>query len=122
MRVLQCENGKLIFTDYLQRKITITEEDYLKLIANRERREVRPALEECLTDPSEVWWNMETIEGTEYSYFKYFKFYSNVAFVAYVSLDEFMNMSLNNFYGFREDKFDEVDKERCGQLIRSENI
>lgn len=120
MRELQYEDGKLIFSDYLQRKITIAEEDYLELIADNERREFRHALEECLLEPSEVWWDMETIEGVEYSYFKYFKFYRNVVFVVYVMFDDGINMTLNNFYGFREDEFDKVDDERCGNLIHSE--
>jgi hypothetical protein len=37
MRELQCEDGKLIFKDYLKRKITIKEEDFPILLSNNER-------------------------------------------------------------------------------------
>lgn len=116
-RELQSDGENIIFKDYLNRNVSIAHEDYLDLMRSEERRLIRPALEDCLADPSEVWWTIENVEGKDYTFYKYFKFYSNLAFVAYVLLDESLNFHLNNFYGFDENESDEADKERCGQLI-----
>jgi|GEM_PF-2032056 len=116
---VQSDGENLIFTDYLKRKVTIQHEDYLGLMRSEKRRSIRPALEDCLADPSEVWCLIENIEGKDYTCYKYFKVYRNLVFLAYVLLDETMNFHLNNFYGFGENEFDEADKERRGQLILS---
>lgn len=116
---VQSDGENLIFKDYLNREVTIKQEDYLNLMMSKKRRFVRPALEDCLADPTEVWWLIENVEGKDYTYYKYIKFYKNLAFVAYVLLDEIMNFHLNNFYGFEENESDEADKERSGQLILS---
>ena len=88
-------------------------------MASVQRRSIRQALEDCLADPTEVWWTIENIEGKDYTFYKYIKLYKNLAFIAYVLLDELLNFHLNNFYGFDENEFDEADKERCGQLVLS---
>jgi len=118
-REIQSDGQNLIFEDYLKRKVTIEHEDYLDLLRSEKRRLVRPALEDCLADPTEVWWQIENIEGKDYTFYKYIKLYKNMVFVAYILLDELMNFHLNNFYGFEENEFDEADKERSGQLILS---
>lgn len=118
-RELQSDGENIIFKDYLNRNVTIVHEDYLNLMMSEERRSIRPALEDCLVDPTEVWWLIESVEGKDYTFYKYIKLYKNLAFIAYVLLDELMDFHLNNFYGFDENEFDEADKERCGQLILS---
>jgi hypothetical protein len=54
-----------------------------------------------------------------YSFYKYIKVYRDLVFIAYVLFDESLNFHLNNFYGFGDNEFEEADKERCGQLILS---
>jgi hypothetical protein len=90
MIIANSEDGNLVFKDYQNRKITIPHEDYLELMGSEERREIRSALEDCLRNPSEVWFSVENIEGKDYSYYKYIKLYSNLVFIAYVLLDEFL--------------------------------
>ncbi|NHB70381.1 PBECR2 nuclease fold domain-containing protein [Perlabentimonas gracilis] len=119
MIIANSEDGNLVFKDYQNRKITILHEEYLELMGSEERREIRSALEDCLTNPSEVWFSLENIDGKDYSYYKYIKLYSNLVFIAYVLLNEFLKMKLNNFYGFSMDDIEEAEKERCGQLIFS---
>ena len=118
-REILSDGKNLIFKDYLSRNVIIKHEDYLDLMRSEERRLIRPALEECLADPTEVWWQIENIEGKDYTCYKYFKLYKNLVFVAYVLLDELMNFHLDNFYGYEENEFDEAEKERSGQLILS---
>lgn len=55
-RELQSDGENIIFKDYLNRNVTIVHEDYLNLMMSEERRSIRPALEDCLADPTEVWW------------------------------------------------------------------
>jgi len=121
-REIQSDGQNLIFEDYLNRKVTIEHEDYLDLMRSEKRRSIRPVLEDCLADPTEVWWQIENIEGKDYTFYKYIKLYKNIVFVAYVLLDELMNFHLNNFYGYEENEFDEADKERSGQLILSKQL
>ena len=116
---VKSDGENLIFEDYQKRKITIPHEDYIELISSKERQAIRPALEDGLTNPDEVWWMVETIEGVNVSYYKYIKFYRDAAFIAYVEIDENLNFHLNNFYAFADENYEEVDKERCGQLILS---
>jgi len=116
---IQFDGENLIFLDYADRKVTIKENDYLQLMMSEERRAIRPILETCLKDPTEVWWNIEEIEGEQYSYYKYFKAYSNLIFVALVLMDDSVNFELNNFYGYKEGEFDLAEEERKGRLIRS---
>ena len=118
-RELQSDGENIIFKDYLNRNVTIKHEDYLDLMASIQRQSIRPALEDCLADPTEVWWTIENIEGKDYTFYKYIKLYKNLAFIAYVLLDEFLNFRLNNFSGFDENESEEADKERCGQLVLS---
>jgi hypothetical protein len=118
-REIQSDGKNLIFKDYLNRSVSIAHDDYLDLMRSEERRLIRPALEECLADPTEVWWSIETVEGKDYSYYKYFKFYKNLVFLAYVLIDESLHFHLNNFYGFNENEDEKADRERCGQLILS---
>ena len=115
----QIDGDNLIFHDYANRKVTINQNDYLQLMMSEERRSIRPILEDCLKNPTEVWWNIEEIDGENYSYYKFFKVFSDLVFVAVVLMDEAVNFSLNNFYGYAENEFDQADKERTGQLIRS---
>jgi hypothetical protein len=117
--VAHSDGENLIFKDYQNRKVIIKHEDYINLMMNEDRRAVRPALEDCLAEPNEVWWLVENIEGEDYSFYKYIKYYKNLVFIAYVLFDEYLNFHLNNFYGFGEDETDEAEKERCGQLILS---
>lgn len=84
-----------------------------------EKRAVRPALEDCLKDPTEVWWNKEEIEAVDYYYYKYIKLFSNLVFVAFVVIDDASNFELNNFYGYHENEFNLAEQERKGQLILS---
>ncbi len=116
---VQSDGENLIFEDYQKRKVIIKHDDYLSLMRAEERRIIRPSLEECLADPTEVWWAIESIEGKDYSYYKYIKLYSDFIFMATALLDDSMNFHLNNFYGFEEDEFAEAEKERRGQLILS---
>lgn len=116
---VQSDGENLIFKDCLNREVTISQKDYLNLMMSEKRRFIRPALEDCLAEPMEVWWLIENIEGKDYTFYKYIKLYKNLAYVSYVLLDESMNFHLNNFYGFDEAEFDEADKERNGQLILS---
>ena len=116
---IQSDGENLIFFDYANRKVTIKETDFLQLMMSEERRSIRPILEDCLKNPTEVWWNIEDIEGKNYSYYKFFKVYSNLVFVALVLMDEALNFHLNNFYGFAENEFELAEKERKGRLIRS---
>ncbi len=116
---VQSDGEKLIFRDYLNRKVTILHEDYFDLMASPERRVIRPALEDCLSNPSEVWWTFETIEGKEYSYYKYLKVYRDLVFIAVVLMDDFLNFNLNNFYGYDENEVGLAENDRCGQLILS---
>lgn len=118
-REIESDGVNLIFKDYQNRKVTIKHEDYLDLMTSKERRLIRPALEDCLADPTEIWWSIENIGNKGYTYYKYFKIYKDLVFIAYVLLDESMNFHLNNFFGFEENEFDEAEKERCGQLILS---
>lgn len=116
---LHYQDGKLFFKDYANRDVSIVEDDYLDLISSPERQEIRPCLEECLLEPSEVWWVYETIDNVEYSYYKYIKLYSDLVFVAYVINNDLLNFTLNNFYAYNEHSFSEAEKERTGQLIKS---
>ena len=116
---VQSDGANLIFKDYQHRKIVISHEDYLELIAVPERQQIRPVLEDCLLDPTEVWWSVENSDGINHTFFKYIKLYSNLVFIAYVLLDETMGLHLNNFYAFNDNQFDDAEKERCGQLILS---
>lgn len=118
-RELQSDGENIIFKDYLNRNVTIEHGDYLNLMKSEERRFVRPALEDCLAEPTEIWWVLDKVDNKDYSCYKYIKIYKNLVFIAYVILDKSMNFQLNNFYGFEENEFDEADKERCGQLILS---
>ena len=113
------DGENLIFEDYAQRKVTIKKEDYLELISIKEKRTVRPALDDCLKNPTEVWWNVEETEVVDYYYYKYIKVFSNLVFVAVVVIDEASNFKLNNFYGFQENEFNLAEQERKGQLILS---
>ena len=119
MIVSTCRDNYLVFKDYYDREVIILQEDYLKLMSDPERRRFRPVLDECLADPTEVWWDKETVDGNDYFYFKYFKFYKDGAFIAWVLLDESQKLHLNNFYGFGDEELDMISEERCGQLIRS---
>jgi len=116
---VESRDGHLVFKDYGNREVTIAQEDYLNLIASPERQAIRPALEECLLNPTEVWWMVEDIEAQNYSYYKYLKVYKDLVFVAVVMHDSVMNFKLNNFYGYDEDNFSEAENERTGQLIKS---
>lgn len=116
---VKSDGENLIFEDYKDREVTIKIEDYYNLIFADERKAIRPILEDCLKNPSEVWWNVEKIEGKEYSYRKYIKVFSNLVFVAVVLMDEQLNLELNNFYAYKEDQFDLAEEERVGQLILS---
>jgi hypothetical protein len=116
---VQSDGKNLIFKDYQNRSITISHSDYFELIASKERQQIRPLLEDCLIDPTEVWWSVENIEGENYTFYKYIKLYSDLVFIAYVLLDESMGFHLNNFYAFNAEQFDEAEKERCGQLVLS---
>ncbi len=116
---VKSDDENLIFEDYQKRKVIIKHNDYLNLMMSEERKVIRPALEDCLSDPTEVWWKVERIEDIDYSYYKYLKLYSNLVFVAVVLINTEANFELNNFYGFNENEFEETDKERNGQLILS---
>lgn len=116
---VESRDGNLIFKDYLNREISILQEDYLELLRSPERQMVRPALESCFLEPSEVWWVVEDIEGQSYSYYKYLKVYNNLVFVALVMHTDTMENVLNNFYGYGEDQFELAELERKGQLIKS---
>ncbi len=118
-RIIESDGEYLIFKDYQKRQVIIKHEDYLSLMMVEERQAIRPALEDCLADPTEVWWNVENINGKDYSYYKYIKLYSDFMFVATALLDDSMNFYLNNFYGFEKDEFVEAEKERRGQPILS---
>ncbi|HET8828631.1 MAG TPA: PBECR2 nuclease fold domain-containing protein [Pelobium sp.] len=118
MIVRESREGRLVLKDYLNREVTIAEEDYLNLIAASGRRGVVHCLDECLLEPTEVWWMVEDINGVSYSYYKYFKIYRDLVFIAYVLHNKTMDFELNNFYGFDENNFHEAEKERRGQLIR----
>ncbi len=118
-REILSDGENLIFEDYGKRKVMINENDYMELMMSTEKRAIRPALEECLKNPSEVWWNIEEVDGEKYSYYKYFKFYSNLIFIALVLIDDNWNFELNNFYGYEKDDFSLAEKERIGQPIRS---
>lgn len=72
---LQSDGENIIFKDYLNRNVSIAHEDFLDLMRSEERRLIRPALEDCLADPSEVWWSVENVEGEDNTYYKYFKNY-----------------------------------------------
>lgn len=117
--IVESDGENLIFNDYLNRTIKIKQEDYLELIRDVERRNIRPALEECFSDPTEVWFNKENVEGKDYYYYKFIKLYSNLAFIAIILIDDLLRLTLNNFYGFDEDELNQVNEERKGQLILS---
>jgi hypothetical protein len=116
---VQSDGENLIFKDYQNRNITISHSDYFELISSKERQQIRPSLEDCLIDPTEVWWSVENFEGENYTFYKYIKLYRDFVFVAYVLLEEFMGFNLNNFYGFNAEQIDEAEKERSGQLVLS---
>lgn len=116
---VKTDGENLIFEDYGKRKVTIKQDDYLELMSLEEKRAVRPALEDCLKDPTEVWWNKEEIEAVDYYYYKYIKLFSNLVFVAFVVIDDASNFELNNFYGYHENEFNLAEQERKGQLILS---
>lgn len=117
--IVESDGENLIFNDYLNRTIKIKQEDYLELIRDEERWNIRPALEECFSDPTEVWFNKENVEGKDYYYYKFIKLYSNLAFIAIILIDDLLRLTLNNFYGFDEDELNQVNEERKGQLILS---
>ena len=117
--IVESDGENLIFNDYLNRTIKIKQEDYLELIRDEERWNIRPALEECFSDPTEVWFNVENVEGEDYCYYKFIKLYSNLAFIAIILIDDLVRLTLNNFYGFDEDELNQVNEERKGQLILS---
>ena len=116
---VKSDDENLIFEDYQKRKVIIKHSDYLSLMMSEERMAIRPVLEDCLMDPTEVWWKVEKIEGIDYSFYKYFKLFSNLVFIAVVMVDAGADFELNNFYSFNDNEFDEADKERNGQLILS---
>ena len=47
--IVESDGENLIFNDYLNRTIKIKQEDYLELIRDEERWNIRPALEECFS-------------------------------------------------------------------------
>jgi hypothetical protein len=116
---VQSDGEHLIFEDYLNRKVTINHEDYLNLMMFEKRRAYRPALEDCLKDPTEVWWSIEHVDGVDYTLYKYIKVYKNLVFIAYVVVEDMTIFKLNNFFGFDDNEIAEADRERCGQLVLS---
>lgn len=116
------DGENLIFEDYQKRKVTIKHEDYLYIMQDEERQVYRPALEDCLKDPTEVWWTVEHFEGVDFTVYKYIKVYSNLVFIAWVTVENLTKFELNNFYGFEEEKLDEAEMERSGSLIFSNLI
>lgn len=115
---IESRNGRLIFKDYNNREVSIAEEDYLSLMADPDRRAIRPALEECLLNPTEVWWMVEDIEGETYSYYKYIKIYRNLVFVAYVLHELGMDFTLNHFLAYDDENIAGAEEERKGKLIK----
>lgn len=122
MEVVQSQDGNLVFKDYQNRNVIISQEDYLALILDAERQKFRSVLEDCLMKPSEVWFSKDEIDGESHFFYKYIKVYSNLVFIAYILFDEFLNLHLNNFYGYGENEFEEAEKERVGQLIHSDFV
>ena len=96
-REIESDGVNLIFKDYQNREVTIKHEDYLGLMESEERRLIRPALEDFLADPTEVWWSVENIENKDYTYYKYFKIYKDLVFIAYVvdPYNEYKSMIIN---------------------------
>lgn len=118
-RVMTSRNGKLIFKDYANREVSISEKDYLDLMSAPERQAIRANLEDCFQDPSEMWWEIAEVEGEKYTVYKYFKLYKEGLFVIYVILDELQNFSLNNFFWIGNDDLDQAEEFRHGMLIFS---
>lgn len=116
---VQSDGVNLIFEDYQKRKVTIKQDDYLELMMFEKRRVYRPVLEECLKNPTEVWWTIEHVEGVDYTLYKYIKIFSDLVFIAYVVVEDMTCFQLNNFYGFEEDEFEKAEEERSGSLILS---
>lgn len=107
----------MIFKDYGNREISIAHADYLELIASPHRRAIRPALEEALLNPTEVYVLLEKIGDDICHSYRYLKFYKNLVFVAIVTVEKGFLFELNNFYGYNENEFDEVENERRGNRV-----
>ncbi len=116
-RYIQYDGEYLKFKDYGDRIVKIKESDYLKLMSFPEVRVVRPALEECLMKPSEVWIGAQVVDGITYNYYRYIKLYSNLIFVALITIDESQNFLLNNMYGYLEGEFELAEEDRIGRRI-----
>lgn len=54
-RELKHLDGKLIFEDYAKREVSFMEENYLNLMAQDSKFAHRSCLEECMSDPAELW-------------------------------------------------------------------
>ncbi|MEP1085774.1 MAG: PBECR2 nuclease fold domain-containing protein [Algoriphagus sp.] len=113
-REIKYKDGKLIFEDYAKREVSIREENYLKLMAVEAKYAYRSCLEECLTDPTEVWWEVKAKDGQDLKIYKYIKVYGNGYFVIFALVDEFLNFHLNNFYWFETSESEIIDKLRFG--------
>jgi hypothetical protein len=109
----------LIFEDYAKRELSILEKNYLKLMTMPDKQEHRSCLEECLTDPTEVWWEVRKMDDIDVTFYKYIKLYSNGTFMALALVDEVANLFLNNFYWFDISESEKVEKLRRGILISS---
>lgn len=117
MITVNIKDGRLIFKDYANREVSISENDYLQLMGSAERRAVRVGLEEALLTPTEVFTIMEKIEDVVYHQYKYLKFYRNLIFVAIVTVKDDFSFELNNFYSYNEHEFKEAEKERTGNRV-----
>ncbi len=118
-REIKYRDGKLIFEDYAKREVCILEEDYLNLMAASERRLIRPNLEDCLKNPTEMWWEVMNVDGEDYTVYKYFKLFSDGVFIVFAILDEFQNFTLNNFFFFDLQELEKINEVRRGMLIFS---
>ncbi len=113
------DGENFIFKDYLERKIIINENNYLELSLSNNRKNFLPVLDDLFLQPTEVWFNMEEIEGESYFYLKYIKVFKDAVFIAFVIMEDEFNFTLNNFYIYDENEFDKADEERVGKLIHT---
>lgn len=118
-RELKSGDGELIFEDYAKREVCIKEENYLKLMAVESKYAYRSCLEECLIDPTEVWWQVKAKDGQDLTIYKYIKVYRNGYFATFVLVDELLKFHLNNFFWFETSESETVDKLRSGMLVTS---